>query len=82
MTKIDLDMDERLMSVGCLTVSATDCGETFIVEDARAQPKQENDRIVNEGEVVSLSRIKARALFISRRGQIQTSQTSQTSTQF
>ena len=29
MTKIDLAMDERLMPVGCLTVSATDCGETF-----------------------------------------------------
>jgi hypothetical protein len=74
MTKIDLVMEERLMPVGCLTVSATDYGETL--EDERTQPKQENDRIVNKGNVVSLSRIKVRALFISHRGQIQTSQTS------
>ena len=56
MTKIDLVMDERIMPVGCLTVSANDCGETL--EDERTQPKQEIDRIVNKDNVVSLSRIK------------------------
>ena len=56
MTKIDLVMDERIMPVGCLTVSAIDCGETL--EDERTQPKQEIDRIVNKDNVVSLSRIK------------------------
>jgi hypothetical protein len=60
MTKIDLAMDERLMLVKYLTAYATDCGETL--EDARAQAKQEINRIVNKGDVVSLSRIKARAI--------------------
>jgi hypothetical protein len=59
-SKIDLAMDERLMLVKYLTAYATDCGETL--EDARAQAKQEIDRIVNKGDVVSLSRIKARAI--------------------
>ena len=58
--KIDLAMDERLMLVKYLTAYATDCGETL--EDARAQAKQEIDRIVNKGDVISLSRIKARAM--------------------
>ena len=56
MTQIELAMDERLMLVKYLTVLATDAGETL--EDARAQAKQEIDRIVNKGDVMSLSRIK------------------------
>jgi hypothetical protein len=56
MTQIELAMDERLMLVKYLTVLATDTGETL--EDARAQAKQEIDRIVNKGDVLSLSRIK------------------------
>ena len=46
------------MTVGYLTVYATDCGE--ILEDARAQAKQDIDRIVNKEDDVSLSWIKAR----------------------
>ena len=53
---IDLPMLERLMLIKSLTVCATDCGETF--EDARAQAKEEIDRIVKKGDIVSLSRIK------------------------
>ena len=45
-------MDERLMPVEYLTVYATDCGETL--EDARAEAKQENDRIVNTRAMVLL----------------------------
>ena len=57
MTKIELAMDERLMLVKYLTVLATDTGETL--EDARAQVRQEIDRIVNKGDDLSLSRIWA-----------------------
>jgi hypothetical protein len=65
-------MDERLMPVGYLMVCATDWrdprrreGEGETLEGARAQPKQEIDRIVNKGNGVSLSQIKARALSLN-----------------
>jgi len=71
-TNIDLAMDERCLIVKYLTAYATDCGETL--EDARAQAKQEIDRIVNKGDVVSLSRIKARAICSQKGTQKQANQ--------
>ena len=65
MTKIDLALDEWLMSVLNRQISnGHDMQLTVerlskIISDTRTQSKQENDRIVNEGEVVSLSRIKS-----------------------
>ena len=60
MTQIELAMGERLMLVKYLTMLATDTGETL--EDARVQARQEIDRIVRMGDVVSLSGMKAEAL--------------------
>ncbi len=59
------------MPVEYLTVYATDCGETL--EDARAQAKQEIDRI-NKGDAVSLPRIQARAICTQKGTQKQENQ--------
>ena len=59
-------MDERLMPVEYLTVYATDCGETL--EDARAQAKQENDRIVNTRAMLFLFLGSRRAIRTQKAG--------------
>lgn len=64
MSTADLALDERLQLIAFLIKLSTDCGESL--EVARAQAKDEIDRLVAKGDVLTLLRLKARVAVSQR----------------